>query len=209
MQVVLLERIQRLGQMGDVVTVRPGYARNFLFPRKKALRATKENIETFERQRHQLEAANLELRNEASAIAERLDGLVIGVIRQASEGGQLYGSVSARDIAEGITTAGFTVDRGQVRLDRAIKTLGLHPVRVTLHPEVETSVTVNVALSEDEAQRQLERSRAPEASEPGGAAAEAQAAAEAALALADDDSVLEAAKALTEEPGEKEPESVT
>ncbi len=202
MQVVLLERIQKLGQMGDVVAVRPGYARNFLFPRKKALRATKSNIEGFEKQRQQLEAVNLQRREEAAAVSSKLDGTVIVVIRQAGESGQLYGSVSARDIAEGVTAAGFTVDRGQIRLDRAIKTLGLHPVRVTLHPEVEVTVTANVALSEDEAARQLERSQAPEAAEPGSAAAEAQAAAEAALALADDEAAADAARSLMDEPAE-------
>lgn len=191
MQVVLMERIQRLGQMGDVVTVRPGYARNFLFPRKKALRATKENIAGFEKERQQLEAVNLERRNEAATIAEKLDGTVIVVIRQAGETGQLYGSVNARDIADGVTAAGFTVDRGQIHLDRAIKTLGLHPVRVRLHPEVESAVTVNVALSKDEAARHLERSLAPEVSEEESAAAQARAAAEAALAIADSDDAEE------------------
>ncbi len=191
MQVVLMERIQKLGQMGDVVTVRPGYARNFLFPRKKALRATKENIAGFEKERKQLEAVNLERRNEAATIAEKLDGTVIVVIRQAGETGQLYGSVNARDIAEGVTAAGFTVDRGQIHLDRAIKTLGLHPVRVRLHPEVESAVTVNVALSKDEAARHLERSLAPEASEEESAAAQARAAAEAALAITDSDDAEE------------------
>ncbi len=200
MQVVLLERIQKLGQMGDVVTVRPGYARNFLFPRKKALRATKHNIEHFEAQRKQLEAANLKRRDEAQSVADKLDRLVVVVIRQAGESGQLYGSVSARDIAEGVTAAGFTIDRGQVRLDRAIKTLGLHPLRIALHPEVEVGITANVALSEDEAALQLERSQAPAASEAESAAAEARAAAEAALALADDQDAAEAAKTEAEEP---------
>ena len=199
MQVVLLERIQKLGQMGDVVTVRPGYARNFLFPRKKALRATKQNIEHFETQRQQLEAANLQRRDEAKSVADKLDGLVVVVIRQAGESGQLYGSVSARDIAEGVTAAGFTIDRGQVRMDRAIKALGLHPLRIALHPEVEVRITANVALSEDEAALQLERSQAPAAPEPGSAAAEAQAAAEAALALADDESAAEAVKEQVEQ----------
>ena len=202
MQVVLLERIQRLGQMGDVVTVRPGYARNFLFPRKKALRATKENIQGFEKERQQLEAVNLQRRDEATAVATELDGTVIVIIRQAGENGQLYGSVNARDIAEGVTAAGFTVDRGQIHLDRAIKTLGLHPVRVRLHPEVESAVTVNVSPSKDEAARQLERSVAPEAPEAGSAAAEARVAAEAALAFTGD----EAAEGIAEEPV---PESTT
>ncbi len=198
MQVVLLERVEKLGHMGEVVNVRAGYARNFLLPRNKALRATKANISSFEKQRQQLEAANLERRDEAARVGEKMDGITIVVIRQAGESGQLYGSVSARDIAEGVTAAGFTVDRSQIRLDRAIKTLGLHPVRVALHPEIEMTVTAVVALNEDEAARQLERARAPEMTEPEGAAAEARAAAEAALA---DDSAaaVEVVKELVDE----------
>lgn len=154
MQVILLERVEKLGQMGDVVRVKPGFARNFLLPQKKALRATKENMERFEKQRAQLEANNLRLKGEAEAVAKKLDGLAIVLVRQAGETGQLYGSVSARDIAEAVTAAGFTVEHRQVRIDRPIKTLGLVQTRVMLHPEVAASITVNVAKSEEEAERQ-------------------------------------------------------
>ena len=154
MDVILLERIERLGQIGDVVKVKPGYARNFLLPTKKALRATNENKKRFEAQRHQIEAHNLERRQEAEKIKDKVNGLKVVVIRQASETGILFGSVSSRDIAEGVTKAGFTVDRRQVILDKPIKTLGLHDVRVALHPEVVVKVTANVAKSEDEAAAQ-------------------------------------------------------
>jgi len=156
MEVVLLQRIEKLGQMGDVVKVKPGFARNYLLPQKKALRATKENLARFEQQRAQLEAANLERRAEAEKVASKMDGLTVVVVRQAGETGQLYGSVSARDIAEAITQAGFTIVRNQVLMDRPIKMLGLHPVRIALHPEVIVTVTVNVAKSEEEAEVQLE-----------------------------------------------------
>jgi len=151
MEVILLERVEKLGQMGQVVKVRPGFARNFLLPQKKALRATKENLAVFEQRRAQLETANLEKRSEAEQVAQKMNGVSVVLIRQAGESGQLYGSVSARDIAVGVTEAGFTVTRGQVTLDKAIKTLGLHPVRVVLHPEVAVQVTVNVAQSAEEA----------------------------------------------------------
>jgi large subunit ribosomal protein L9 len=154
MDVILLERIERLGQIGDVVKVKPGFARNFLLPTKKALRATEANKKQFEEQRHQIEANNLKRRQEAEKIQGKVDGLKVVVIRQASETGILFGSVSNRDIAEGITKAGFTVDRRQVILDKPIKTLGLHDVRVALHPEVVVKVTANVAKSEDEAAAQ-------------------------------------------------------
>jgi large subunit ribosomal protein L9 len=154
MQVILLERIGRLGQMGDVVNVKDGYARNFLLPQKKALRATDENKARFEGQRAQLEARDLELKKEAQAVAEKLEGKTFLAIRQAGDTGQLYGSVTSRDIAEAITTGGFTVDRRQVVLDRPIKTLGIHPTRVALHPEVVVQVSLNVARSEEEAERQ-------------------------------------------------------
>jgi large subunit ribosomal protein L9 len=140
--------------MGQVVKVRPGFARNFLLPQKKALRATKENLAIFETRRGQLEAANLDKRKEAEQVAEKMKGVSVVLIRQAGESGQLYGSVSARDIAVGVTEAGFTVTRGQVTLDKTIKTLGLYPVRVVLHPEVAVQVTVNVAQSAEEAQMQ-------------------------------------------------------
>ena len=154
MDVILLERIEKLGQIGDVVAVKPGFARNFLLPRKKALRATEENKKRFEAQRSQIEATNLSRRQEAEKIAKKVDGQKIVVIRQASETGMLFGSVANRDIAEGLTAAGFTVDRRQVILDKPIKTLGLHQVRVALHPEVIVTVTANVAKSADEAAQQ-------------------------------------------------------
>jgi large subunit ribosomal protein L9 len=154
MQVILLERIAKLGQMGDTVRVRDGYARNFLLPQGKALRANKSNLERFERERAQLEARNLERKTEASAVASKLDGESLVMIRSAGETGQLYGSVSTRDIADGLTAAGFTVSRSQVELRSPIKTIGLHSVLIQLHPEVEVSVNVNVARSEDEAVRQ-------------------------------------------------------
>jgi large subunit ribosomal protein L9 len=154
MQVILLERIGRLGQMGDVVNVKDGYARNFLLPQKKALRATEENLARFEKNRAQLEARNLELKKEAEAVAAKLDGQAFTVIRQAGDTGQLYGSATPRDIAEIVTAGGFTVDRRQIVLDRPIKTLGIHPIRVALHPEVIVQVSLNVARTPDEAERQ-------------------------------------------------------
>jgi large subunit ribosomal protein L9 len=154
MQIILLERIGKLGQMGDVVTVKDGFARNFLLPQGKALRATKANRERFDRERVQLEARNLELKSEAEAVAAKLAGQSFVVIRQAGDSGQLYGSVSTRDIAEIVSAGGFSVERRQVNLDRPIKTLGLHPIRISLHAEVEPQVTVNVARSADEAERQ-------------------------------------------------------
>ncbi len=154
MDVILLERIEKLGQIGDVVAVKPGFARNFLLPRKKALRATEENKKRFEAQRAQIEATNLKRKQEAEKIAKKVDGIKFVVIRQASETGMLFGSVANRDIADGVTAAGFTVDRRQIILDKPIKTLGLHKVRVALHPEVIVTVTANVAKSEDEAVQQ-------------------------------------------------------
>jgi large subunit ribosomal protein L9 len=154
MEVILLQRIGRLGQMGDVVNVKDGYARNFLLPQKRALRATAENRKHFESQRAQLEANNLELKKEAEAVAEKLKGKIFVAIRSAGDTGQLYGSVSTRDIAEVVTAGGFTIERRQVILDRPIKTLGLHETSVALHPEVVVKVTLNVARSEDEAVRQ-------------------------------------------------------
>jgi len=154
MQVILLERIGRLGQMGDVVTVKDGFARNFLLPQGKALRASKANRERFEANRAQLEARNLELKSEAQAVAAKLGGKSFIVIRQAGDSGQLYGSVATRDIAEIVTEGGFSIERRQVLLDRPIKMLGLHEVRIALHAEVEPHVVVNVARSPDEAARQ-------------------------------------------------------
>ena len=170
MDVILLERVHNLGQIGDVVKVKPGYARNFLLPSRKALRATEANKAKFESQRAQIEAMNLEKRSEAEQVRGKVDGLKVVVIRQAGETGQLFGSVNARDLAEAVTAAGFTVDRRQVILDRPIKTLGLHPIRVALHPEVIVGVTANVAKSTEEAEAQEKAGgyvgRVEEAEEP-------------------------------------------
>lgn len=153
-ELILLERVEKLGQMGQVVKVRPGYARNFLLPQKKALRATKDNLTYFEKQRAQLEAVNLSRKSDAEEVASKLNGLTVVLVRQAGESGQLYGSVSARDISDAVTAAGFTITRGQVVLDKAIKTLGLYPLRVSLHPEVSVQITANVAQSVEEAEMQ-------------------------------------------------------
>lgn len=153
-ELILLERVEKLGQMGQIVKVRPGFARNYLLPQKKALRATKDNLAYFETQRAQLEANNLARKSDAAAVAEKIEGLHVVLIRQAGESGQLYGSVSSRDIADAVTAAGFTVDRRQIVLDRPIKSLGLHPLRVMLHPEVGVTVTANVAQSAEAAQMQ-------------------------------------------------------
>ena len=157
MEVILLERIEKLGQMGDVVRVKDGYARNFLLPQSKALRATETNRKRFESERAQLEARNLERKKEAEAVGEKVDGASFVIIRQAGDSGQLYGSVSTRDIAEKVSADGTSISRNQVVLDRPIKTLGLHPVRISLHPEVSVDITVNVARTEDEAERQVDQ----------------------------------------------------
>jgi large subunit ribosomal protein L9 len=154
MQVILLERVEKLGQMGDEVRVKDGFARNFLLPQKKALRANKTNREYFQTQKAQLEARNLERKSEAQKIADKLEGKTFVLLRQAGDRGQLYGSVSPRDIADVITEGGFTVSRTQVPLDKAIKDIGLSPVNVVLHPEVRVKITLNVARTEDEAERQ-------------------------------------------------------
>ncbi len=154
MQVILLERVAKLGQMGDVVDVKPGYARNFLLPQGKALTASKANIASFEAQKAQLEARNLETKKEADALAEKLDGQQFIVIRSASDGGNLYGSVTTRDAASVATEEGFTVDRKQVVIRTPIKTLGLHEVEVHLHPEVVATISLNVARSPEEAELQ-------------------------------------------------------
>lgn len=154
MEVILLERVAKLGQMGEVVDVKPGYARNYLLTKGKALRATEANRKKFDTMKAQLEARNLELKKDAEAVAAELDGTSYVLIRQAGETGQLYGSVSGRDLSEAITAAGISVARAQVQLDTPIKTIGLHKVTITLHPEVEASVTVNVARSQGEADRQ-------------------------------------------------------
>lgn len=154
MQVILLERVEKLGQMGDEVKVKDGFARNFLLPKKKALRATKANREFFQGQKAQLEARNLEQKKEAEVVGKKLDGKSFVLIRQAGDRGQLYGSVSPRDIADVVSAGGITINRTQVPLDQAIKTIGLFTIGVRLHPEVRVKVTINVARSEDEAERQ-------------------------------------------------------
>ncbi len=210
MEVILLERIEKLGQMGDVVNVKPGYARNYLLPREKALRATDANKARFEEQRAQLEAENLKLREEADAVGTKLNGTSVTLIRQAGEAGQLYGSVNARDIATSVTEAGFTVNRNQVKLAAPIKTLGLFEVTVQLHPEVSVSVTANVARSEDEAAIQAETGKAVTG---GDDEAEAEAAAEleavfeegAAEAAAEELAAAAADEAAEEAPAEEAP----
>ncbi|MFT3730817.1 MAG: 50S ribosomal protein L9 [Hyphomicrobium sp.] len=154
MQVILLQRIGRLGQMGDIVNVKDGYARNYLLPQKKALRATDDNKKVFEGRRAQLEADNLAHKTEAEAVSAKLNGKSFVIIRAAGDTGQLYGSVSTRDIAEVITEGGFTVDRNQIVLDKPIKTLGVTPAKVQLHPEVASTISLNIARSQDEADKQ-------------------------------------------------------
>ena len=154
MQVILLERVAKLGQMGDVVKVKQGFARNYLLPQGKALRASEANLKAFEAQKAQLEARNLETRAEAQALAAKLDGTSYVVIRSASDGGALYGSVTPRDIADAASAEGFSIDRRQIVLDQPIKTLGIHSVAVVLHPEVSAKIQVNVARSPEEAELQ-------------------------------------------------------
>ena len=201
MEVILLERIEKLGQMGDVVTVKSGYARNFLLPQKKALRATDGNRVQFESQRTQLEAENLKRRQEAEAVASKIEVLDVLLIRQAGDSGQLYGSVSARDISDVVTESGVTVGRGQILLDRAIKELGLHPIRISLHPEVSVELTVNIARTEDEAATQREHGRSiTQIAEDAEAAENAVALADEALAVADDKNAeAEAIEGMVEE----------
>ncbi len=172
MQVILLQRVAKLGQMGEVVNVKDGYGRNYLLPQGKALRANAVNIKSFEARKAQLEVQNLETKTEAAAVAEKLDGQTFIVIRSASDSGALYGSVTTRDAADAATAGGYTVDRGQVVLDRPIKDLGLHSVTVVLHPEVSVRVTINVARSAEEAELQASGKSIQEL------AAEAEAAAE-------------------------------
>jgi large subunit ribosomal protein L9 len=155
MQIILLERIEKLGQMGDLVNVKTGYARNFLIPQGKALRANKSNMERFEAERAQREASNLALRKDAETEAAKMQDLAVSMVRAASEMGQLFGSVTSRDIAEAVTEAGFTITRNQVIMDRSIKTLGLTKTRIRLHPEVSITVVVNIARSLAEAETQL------------------------------------------------------
>ena len=178
MEVILLERIAKLGQMGEVVRVKDGFARNFLLPQGKALRATKDNRGKYEGMKAQLEARNLELKKDAEGVAGKLNGKSFVVLRQASDIGQLYGSVSARDIAVILTDGGFTSSRNQIALHNPIKTIGIHTVPVALHPEVEVTVTINVARNADEADRQARgedvTQRREEADEAEEAAAEAE-----------------------------------
>jgi len=160
MEVILLERVEKLGQMGDVVTVKSGYARNYLLPQKKALRKTKDNLSFFGTQKTQLQADNLARREEAQEVAAKIKGLTVPIIRAAGDSGQLYGSVTARDISDAISAAGMTVARQQVVIDRALKTLGLESIRVSLHPEVSVDITVNIARTLEESEQQLQLGRA-------------------------------------------------
>ncbi len=196
MELILLERIARLGQMGDVVRVRDGYARNFLLPQGKALRANDDNRKRFESQRVQFEARDLERRQEAEAIATKLAGQSFVLVRQAGETGQLYGSVTTRDLVEAMDAGGFSVSRSQIALNQPIKTIGMHKVRIVLHPEVEAHIVANVARSEDEAARQA---RGEDVTLAGAGEAEeeaAAAAAESAEAAAEDgDEAAEAPEA--------------
>lgn len=159
-EIILLERVDNLGQMGDVVKVKSGYARNFLLPHKKALRATKENVAFFETQKKALEATNLKKRSEAEAVAKKADGLKVVIIRQAAEAGQLFGSVTSRDIADVVSAAGYKIDRSQVLLNQALKLIGLFPVTIGLHPEVKVQITLNIARSEEEAVTQEKTGKA-------------------------------------------------
>ena len=154
MEVILLERVEKLGLMGDVVNVKPGYARNYLLPKNKAISATATNKKQFENKRNEYEATNLETKNEAQNIGKKLGGNHVTMVRQAGENGNLYGSVNARDVAGGLVEIGYNVNRSQISLERPIKTVGLHPIKVALHPEVVVTVTANVARSEDEAKLQ-------------------------------------------------------
>ena len=209
MEIILLERVENLGQMGDLVTVKPGYARNFLLPKGKAIRATAANREKFEADRAQLEAENLAKKGEADKVAEKMEGLTVQLIRAASEMGQLYGSASSRDIAQAISDGGFTVSKSQVDLNNAIKTLALFPVRVVLHPEVAVEVTVNIARSADEAAEQQRLGRAIISDvaerEREEAAAAAQEAAERVAAQEDEDDADTTNSASDEAPAEESP----
>jgi len=180
MEVILLERVAKLGQMGDVVRVKDGFARNYLLPKGKALRATKENTSRFETMKVELEARNLEQKGEAQKVAEKLDGQKFTVLRQAAEGGQLYGSVSPRDLADLVSEKGFAISRSQIALNTPIKAIGMHKVPISLHPEVEVTISVTVARNADEAERlargediTIARDEAEEAADAAQAAAEA------------------------------------
>ncbi|MCY4250173.1 MAG: 50S ribosomal protein L9 [Rhodobacteraceae bacterium] len=156
MELILLEKVNNLGLMGDLVRVKPGYARNYLLPQKKALKNTEENRKYFEEKRVEIEARNLELKNEAEAVSEKINGETFIIIRSASETGSLYGSVSKRDIATVAAESGLSIDRKQVELDRPFKEIGIYQVKVNLHPEVETSIYINIARTVDEAEAQLD-----------------------------------------------------
>ncbi len=197
MEVILLERIEKLGQMGDIVSVKPGYARNYLLPKAKALRATSENSKYFENQRAQLEATNLEKRDEAKKVGKKLNGHVVVLIRQAGESGQLYGSVNARDITNQIIDAGFNINRQQVGLLQPIKSLGIYEVKISLHPEVSVTVTANIARSEEEAKIQSETGHAVLSIEEE-EAAKAKIKAEEVFEKAEDAEALEAVEAQNE-----------
>ncbi len=203
MEVILMERIEKLGQMGDIVKVKPGFARNYLLPQKKALRATKNNLARFEKERAQLEAENLKRRDEAERVAKDLEGLTVTVIRQAGESGQLYGSVNSRDLAEAVTAKGVTVARRQIALNAVIKSLGLHPVRIQLHPEVIVTVTANVARSDEEAASQIQTGHVVTAEDMRHAEEAAEAEIEAAVEAAE----AEEADAEAEEEGAAEAEA--
>ena len=197
MEVILLERVAKLGQMGEVVRVKDGFARNFLLPQGKALRATKDNRSKFEGMKAQLEASNLEQKKDADVVAGKLNGKSFIVVRQASDVGQLFGSVSARDIAALATEGGYTVDRNQIQLQLPIKTIGLHTVPVALHPEVEVTITINVARNAEEAERQARGENVTqrrEETEEEAAAADAAAFFEKPEAAADDQGTGEDAK---------------
>lgn len=172
MEVILLERIERLGQMGDVVNVKNGYARNYLLPQKKALRKTKDNMAFFEAKRQEYEARNLKMKQEAEALAQKMDGLSVVIVRQAAETGQLYGSVTMRDICEAIRECGFHVERYQINLNQPFKNLGIFDVRLSLHPDVVQTVRVNIARSEEEAKRATQKKEKEAKTEADKAAAE-------------------------------------
>ena len=200
MQVILLERIDSLGHMGEVVKVRPGYARNYLLPQKKALRATKDNVAYFESQRAALEKLNSEKKKEAEKLVKKLDSIKVALIRHAAEGGQLYGSVSSRDVAEAITQeSGIQISRNQVFISQPLKTVGLFPVSVALHPEVKVDVTVNIARSEEEAKIQAKTGKALIAETAQQAAAAAAAANDDAKAALLEESALKAEQEMTAE----------
>lgn len=186
-QVILLERVENLGAMGDVVSVKPGYARNYLLPQAKALRATKENVAYYEAQKAHLQKANAEKKGEAEKIAKKIEGTKVVMIRQASEGGQLYGSVTSRDIAEALSEASkVSVSRGQVALNQNFKTIGLFPMDVVLHPEVKVKITINVARTPDEAEIQAKTGKAVIADVRGGSSRKSEANDDAKASMLDD-----------------------